>query len=234
MFKECLNDKTIAEYFSKKTSFWKKYRIKKHIENCENCLNELLIYHQMLKLQKVENWEKNKISEEKAQQVLFSINQSLKTKHYKWKEPKNIFNNNKLVNFINKSMQHKIPGISLSPVLQPVPVLRSISSISNKNVTDPSVLIQKQIDELDINILLTNSIENFADIQISILQNNMKALNVRVIVDCQDKGFDSRLIKNKEIFYNCPFGHYRFTIIQHGMEKGLIEFEINQDGVYEK
>jgi len=233
MMSSCLNDKTIIDYFSGNLSLFMQYLLKRHIASCDTCLNNLLIIHQMLKDQTSEDWKAISIPSEQSQQLLRRINRNREQKYHQW-HFENVSMKSSFKDLFHKKLGEIFSNYIHHPVLQPIPVLRSINQKSMEDQPIRSIHLKKQFDDLHTDILFQRSTEHHVSIHIQVKQNNMPAKNVRLTCIRKGDGFDSRLLKDKVIFQDCPFDCYQLIIAQHAIEKGSFEFEINLEGINEK
>lgn len=228
MFK-CLNETTMAAYFSGKLSFFERFKVKNHLATCSNCLEEMLFINQMIKAVENKADQHTFMPHEQVQNVLKSLNNFKNQDYLTWKT-KQLSRNRSFIDRAKNMFGWINPGHSLKPVLQPIPILRSIASEESPT---PYIHMQKQFEVLCVDIHFVRSENKFVNIHVQVTQESRPAQNIRITCIRQGDGFDSRLLKDRIIFNDCPFDQYTLTITQHAVEKGKVRFHIKEEGVYE-
>jgi len=233
MDKSCLDEKSIADYISGNISYFKRKKILEHIASCDYCLNEMLEVSRLYKNNELDKYQEIKVSENQIRKCLNLIKTKLEQKIYTWK-PVDLSLKNVISIFIYKLIQWSTPNKYLIPVLQPVPVLRSMASISMNNNSNRYIHVQKKFNDLLLDLIITNSFDDHATIQITILKNKKIPKNVRLTLIQQGNGIESKLLKDIVSFNDCPFDIYQLIVEQNAIEIGKFKFEINKEGLYER
>jgi hypothetical protein len=229
----CLDETIIADYLSGQLSFIRRYQLKRHLASCKKCLDELLILHQMQKAQENENFKHTKMPSHSVNHIVYLINQQLNPKYVPWKSSKSSLKKT-FTGFINRVKKFGCPVNHFIPAMQPIPVLRGFSKIMRTEMSEQHIDIQKKIDALKVNIFFQRSKDAQVVMEIHVTQDKRPAQNVRLTCIRKNDGLDSRLLKDKVIFYDCPFDQYTMIISQHDTERGRFVFDINADGIYEQ
>ncbi len=93
----------------------------------------------------------------------------------------------------------------------------------------------REVDGLKAEMFVEKAEQEKINIHISVFKGDEPAKNVRLTFEKQGGGRVSRLLKEeREAFDNLSFGAYCLTLKQDSQKKGMLSFEIDENGLYEQ
>ncbi|CAN2047965.1 Zinc-finger domain-containing protein [Candidatus Magnetomoraceae bacterium gMMP-1] len=207
----CPNEEMIADYLEGRISDKEKYVIEEHISTCENCLEELIMANTLLRDARL--FESEQVPEEFTQSAidltinkrsLFSI-LTEKVKSYLSDLKSKIFD----LGMIFWGEWH------LSPVR------------GSKIVLNDRGRRRKRFQDIEANIEIEKIGKSYAQIRVSIKNNNEDAGKTRVTLIKREREIASYLLDdNFVLFENIAFDHYKLIFTRNGVMLGEYRFQI--------
>ncbi len=233
------NMEILAAYIGNTLADHEKQQIEEHLADCDECRKFFVLTNDLFR--EPEPPESEMITKEKAVSVWNNIVAAIKdkgkhipTRNGKKGSGESGFQPKKKEEISPSGYRNFIQWITSS--YSELHINFAFAAVRSQPVSRVDYIhLIREFDDLKAEMFVEKAEQEKIRIHISVFKGDETAKNVRLTFEKQGGARVSRLLKEeREPFDNLSFGSYCLILKQDSQKKGILSFEINENGLYEQ